>query len=207
MIPWESAHSGLADRWWATVRNRALFDEVAPHDQPMVACLFSATSGAIVSLAICVMALAGAVIAGGAAASVLPARFATWLSTALASWGLSLWATYSASLVIAAALLGFIAPWIAGGMHHLFLLLFAAVPSDRGYAHSVRVNAYVSGSTAAWLLVPLVGPLLWAAAHANGHVSGYGAVHRCSSVKAWLAYMLPTLGTFCCAGAIVLSSS
>jgi len=101
-------------------------------------------------------------------------------------------------LCLTMAIMGFIAPWVGGGIHHLVLSMAGGVGEGRDYGSTVRVHAYATGAAALWAFVPMVGGLASLAFQIINHTVGYDEMHRCGGGKAFLAWASPMLVCCCC---------
>jgi hypothetical protein len=202
-VPWESESGGFLNRWWETLtatnfKGRQFYAAVAQGDDAMSAVLFSTVTHLIIAAA--ALAIGGALMALfftafiGMAGSAGGPRAAA----ALAGTSVAIFAMYGLGVIFVAGLVGFVGPWLTGGLHHLCLLMVGGVGDGKGYMDTVRVNAYGGASAMLFYPIPGVGPLVFLAFHAINHVTGYDVVHDCGGGKAFLAWVAPMFVGCCC---------
>ncbi len=205
-VPWETPGGSLIGRWWATLagtfRGRSFFAAVALSDDAMSAVTFHLVTSVVVGIISTTVSLSYFGISG--AGGLGPYRrwvgpmypgagFTAGLS--IASWFVS---------VMFSALIGFILPWILGGIHHLVLAMLGGVPAEKSYVHTVRAQAYAAAGPLLFVALPLSIPflglmtlLLWFCFELKNHIEAYDEMHRCGSGKPVVAFLSPFL-CFCC---------
>lgn len=208
-VPWESSQGGFFSRWWETVtaanfKGREMFAAVAQSDDAMPACLFSMTTTAICGFValmffMLIYAVIGATVLGGLAS--LGGRGGAGAAFGVAGIGIVLMFVYVIVATIIYAVMGFILPWIGGGLHHLGLMVFGGVAQGKGYTDTVRAHAYAQAASLLWIMIPLpyLNSLISLVFSIINHVNAYDEVHRCGGGKAFLAWLSPLLLCCCCA--------
>ncbi len=203
-VPWESSHGGFLGRWWETVtavnfRGRPFFAAAAQSNDPLPACLFSMTTMAIfMFIALLLIFTLYAIIGAAFFAALGGIPGGGRLTAGLAGVGLIIFAVYLVVLTVVYAIIGFIAPWIGGGLHHLGLMLFGGVGAGRGYGDTVRAHAYAQAASLLWIPIPIVGGFVSLIFSIINHVNAYDEVHQCGGGKAFLAWLSPVLICCCC---------
>jgi hypothetical protein len=205
-VPWEGP-GGILGRWWHTVsavnfRGRELFAAASDSNDAMTACLFSMMSLVIYGLFI-VMLFTILFLLVGAAFFGLFSRMGLRGLAAIGTIELGILFLACGAIVITCAVYGFVMPWIAGGVHHLVLVMLGGVGEGREYAHSVRVAAYAGGAAMLWAMVPMpyLNAMVMTVFNAINHVTGYDEVHQCGTGKAFLAWVSPVV-CCCCSGVL-----
>lgn len=201
-IAWESASGGMLSRWWrtlgATMRGRSFYASVAASDDAMSAVTFHTMTWAVMGFAVGAMyflllSLIGAAIAVPFGAWSGPGFLAgsVWL------FGAACWL----GLTLGGATIGFVLPWLVGGIHHLVLAMLGAVPPDRSYGHTVRAHAYASAGAWVFSVVPYIGSFVTLILKVKLHIDAYDEVHRCGAGNALLALVAPFVCSCCgCVG-------
>jgi hypothetical protein len=197
-IPWESAGDSMLSRWWrtlgATMRGRVFYANVATSDDAMSAVTFHTVTWAVMGFVtgatyFLLLGVVGAAVAipfgkGGGPGAIAGS---VWL------FGAACWL----GLTLAGALLGFVLPWVVGGIHHLILAMLGGVPPDRTYAHTVRAQAYASAGSAIFSVVPYIGSLVTLILGVKLHIDAYNEVHRCGAGETLLALGAPLVCSCC----------
>jgi len=201
-VPWESG-GGLLSRWWATMtavsfRGRELFAAARESDDAVRACMFSMTTGTMFGAVLGLFYVILLAIWGAAVMAFVPHR----LGLSAASVGLGAGVLLWLGCIVMGCVGGFIGPWIMGGIHHLVLAILGGVGQGKGYAHSVRVNAYAQSAAYLWVPIPVLGGLVSLVFSAKNHVEGYDVTHGCGGGKAFLAWVSPFL--CCCCSYFVM---
>jgi hypothetical protein len=204
-VPWESGQGGLFSRWWETVssvnfKGEPFFASAAQSDDAMPAVLFNMTTHAFIGALLALLYTLIFAVWGAAVVSMLGASGAGGgkAIAGMAGAGIGMAILFFFILVIAFIIMGFVYPWIVGGIHHLALLIFGGVGQGKGYASTVRAHAYANGAAYAWAAIPGVGGLIFLVFYFINHINGYDGMHRCGGGKAFLALIAPFLFCCCC---------
>jgi hypothetical protein len=202
-VPWESHELGLLSRWWETFKavnfhGRAFFAAARQGNDAVSACVFNTMSGAIWGFAIgflmfLFMLLVGAVGIAQGAAQKMPG-----MGGAVAGVSIGIGLLYVVFTVTIGAAIGFVGPWVHGGIHHLLLLMFGGTASDKGYEHTVRAYAFAIGAATPWFLIPVpfLNSLMVAVFAFINLLVGYDETHQAGMGKVLFALFAPVL--LCC---------
>ncbi len=202
-VPWESPQGGLFWRWWETMtaanfKGRELFAAVGQNDDAMSACLFSMTTWALVAAVVGFLLLIFFALWGAAMMAIMGGLGSAKLGGAAAGIGIGIGLLYWVGMVLTYAVIGFIGPWVMGGIHHLVLMLVNGVGPGKEYSHTVRTTAYASAAAMLFAPIPGVGGLISLVFNIINHITGYDQVHGCGGGKAFLAWVTPMLLCCCC---------
>lgn len=200
-VPWESTAGSFVGRWFETMtaanfKSREFFAAVARGgNDAMPPVLFSMMSWTVFGLVgavfyILLLTLFSTALAAIFKSSGLPPSFAA------AQLGVGI--LFAIGFVVVYGIIGFVGPWVTGGLHHLMLLMVSGVGPGREYAHTVRVHAYASAAPLLFGFVPLFGGIVMLAFSIINHVNGYDEMHRCGGGKAFLAWATPVIICCCC---------
>jgi hypothetical protein len=141
------------------------------------------------------------------------ALFSTFLATVFRSSGLppsfaaaqlGVGVMFAVGFVVVYAVIGFVGPWVGGGLHHLVLLLVGGVGPGRDYSHTVRAHAYASASPMLFGLVPFFGGMVMLVFSIINHINAYDEMHGCGGGKAFLAWAAPVFICCCCYAALIM---
>ena len=205
-VPWESASGGLLMRWWqtigATLKGRPFFAAVALNDDAMSAVTFHTMTLALMGFVfglfyLSVPAVLGTVLLGALSRT----GFGLPLAGGAYGMGFGLWI----AATLGGAVVGFVGPWVSGGIHHLILALFGGIPPDRSYAHTVRAHAYANAGATIFSALPYlgIGTLVTFALGIKNHLEAYEEMHHCGAGKALAAYFAPFVCSCCgCCGCV-----
>lgn len=211
VIPWEQQGGSFLGKWWATVKlcngQTRPFFAVAAQNEKADAITFSVLSGAITGailglLYIIIFSAVGAGVMLGAPVLGSSKSSTPGATAAIAGMSIGIGLIYAVMAVIMWAVMGAIRPFLAGGLHHVLLLLFGGVGERKTFMHTVRVAAYTEGSSTIWMWIPIAGPFIALYFMTKGFVQGYDETHRCGVGKALLVILAPA---FCCCCPIALT--
>ncbi len=202
-VPWESTQGSFFGRWWETVtainfKGRQLFAAVARSDDAMPACLFSMTTTAVFMFVAVLFVLIIYAIIGAAFLGAIGGLGGGRVSAGMAGIGAVFGFIYLIVITVVYGVVGFVAPWIGGGLHHLGLMMFGGVGQGKGYTDTVRAHAYAQSAALLWICIPFVGGLIMLVFSIINHVTAYDEVHQCGGGKAFLAWLTPVLICCCC---------
>ena len=95
--------------------------------------------------------------------------------------------------------------YITTAIHHLFLMMIRG--ANAGFEATLRVNAYASGATAVWIVIPFVGNFICFFWWLTAMIIGLTRAHETGTGKAVFAMLVPMLACFClcCSGGILLA--
>jgi hypothetical protein len=206
-VPWEG-DGNFIGRWWNTItavnfRCREFFAAAAESSDAMTACMFSMLTAVLFTVVGLLLAGLVMLVFGAFLFSLFGSVGLGKLGPAFATLQIGFFLVGSVVALFSAAALGFLLPWVTGGIHHLVLLVLNGVGEGREYAHSVRVAAYAGASSQLWLMMPIPWLHVLVSVVFNGinHTTGYDEVHRCGGGKAFVAWLTPFL-CCCCAGVL-----
>jgi hypothetical protein len=197
VVAWEDKSQGLFARWWGTFKEvcfngKRFHAAAAQNDDPWPAVTFAVTNGAIVGLLVGIfVAILYLAIGGiGAIAASSGGRHGSTPGAAVFGMVAAMGIGMAIAMPILYVILGFIGPWISGGLHHLGLVMVGG--TSKPYSSTVRVVGY---STAAQIfsVVPGIGGLLSIGLMIVSLVIGLDETHKCGSGKAIFAAVLPFL--------------
>ena len=201
-VPWESASGGLLMRWWqtigATLKGRPFFAAVALNDDAMSAVTFHTMTLALMGFVFGLLYFFLLAVVGTAIlAPFSRSGFGLPLAGGIYGMGFGLWI----AATLGGAVVGFVGPWVSGGIHHLILALFGGIPPDRSYAHTVRAHAYANAGATIFSALPYLGTLVTFALGIKNHLEAYEEMHHCGAGKALAAYFAPFVCSCCgCVG-------
>jgi hypothetical protein len=200
-VPWDHP-GGFFGKWWDTMKaanfdSRSFFAAARQKNDALGAVLFNVTTSALLAIAFVVgfivffTTLTGVVVTiFSSYGHALPSGLAPLIGLGLGY--IVAYALFYAVLIVAG---GFVGPWVYGGLHHLFLMLFKGTHPSLEYQHTVRAHAFAVGAAAAWSFVPCVGPLVAIVFFIKNLVQAYDETHLCGTGKALGAIFAPVL---CC---------
>lgn len=199
VVAWEDPNQGFFSRLFGTISgastgSRAFYARVARSDDPWPAITFSVLVNTMLGLlfglglAFFYLFLGGAIAATGGGKS----KDVLGLLGVMGAMGLGSAILYPLMM----AVMGFVGPWIGGGIAHLMLTVLGGASGS--YAKSVRVSGY-SAACNLWALVPCVGGFGQLACMAISHTVGLDEAHRCGTGKAAAAVLVPW-GVFAACG-------
>jgi hypothetical protein len=195
VVAWEDKSLGLFARWWGTFKEvcfngKRFHAAAAQSEDPWPAITFAVTNGAIlgvllgVFIAIMYLAIGGiGAIAAASGGRGMAGPGAAVFGT-IAAMGIG----FAIAMPIVYITLGFIGPWISGGIHHVGLMITGG--ATRPYSSTVRVVGY-SSAPEVFGVIPGVGGLLWFALKIVSLVIGLDETHKCGTGKAVFAALLP----------------
>jgi hypothetical protein len=195
-IPWEGQDGSLFSRWWRTVKlvnfeTRPFFAAAAQSNNGLHAATFNTMSGAIWGVALGFVYFVLFSVLGGVGMFSGMGKS----SAAAAGFGVGLGLFYWVLMAVSQAFYGFIGPWMGGGIHHVLLMIFKAVPPHREFQHTVRGFGYAVGATTPWMLIPVFGVFPAMFFGIKNLVQAYDEMHQCGVGKVVLALLSPVL---CC---------
>ncbi|MEM6788064.1 MAG: hypothetical protein AAF715_11155 [Myxococcota bacterium] len=203
-VAWET-RAGFVGRFVETLvaanfKGKAFYAAVAAGgNDPMPAVFFHATAMALVGFFIGIFyllifsffgAMLGTVLGG------LGGRPGSAFGAAGVGLGFGLLGIMGMTLLY--GIIGFVTPWVTGGIHHLTLAIASGVGEGRDYSSTVRTHAYASGASVLWVAIPGLGAPVSLVFQAINHTIGYDEMHRCGGGKAFLAWVAPMLVCCCC---------
>jgi hypothetical protein len=196
-VPWESGQGNVLSRWWNTMaavnfKAKPFWYAAAASDDAMSPCLFGMMTGALVGSIIGLFFMLYGLL-GGAVIAQAMGKAGAAMAGASVGMALAVWI----AVVFLWALMGFIGPWIGGGIHHLLLLMFSGVGAGKDYAHTVRAHAYAQSAAYAFAPIPCVGGLLFLGMSLKNHIEGYDGMHGCGSGKAVGVWITPMVCGCC----------
>ena len=116
------------------------------------------------------------------------------IAFALASCGMIGW-------FMMAMIVSLIAPFVSAAIYHVCLLIVGGAKRD--YECTYRVVAYVTGSTAVFSVIPIIGMYIGGIWAIVCTIIGFSRAHGISGGRAALAYFLPII--VCCGLSIVIA--
>ena len=91
--------------------------------------------------------------------------------------------------------------YVTTAVHHLFLMM--ARGAGAGFEATLRANAYATGATAIWVVIPFIGNLVYYFWWLAAMIIGLARAHDTSVGKALFAMLVPmALATCLCCGAM-----
>jgi hypothetical protein len=213
-VAWEDGSLNLFGRWFGTFKEvcfapKPFHAAASASEDPWPAVTFSVTSmgfaglleGLVVGFLYVFLGGVGAIgAATGSGKSAVSAGGAILAVAAGLGIGIAI------VFPILFAILGFVGPWISGGLHHLGLLM---VGGTRGpYSSTVRIVGY-SSAASLFLAVPGLGGMLSFVVGMVSKVVGFEEVHKCGTGKAIFGALFPYVffGLCCCGCYLVVMAT
>ena len=198
-VAWEDRSQSIFSRWWGTFKDasfnwKPFYSAAAQNEDPWPAVTFSTVTMGLTGLIGGIFfglfyaaiggigALAAASSKGGGMGPAILGGFAGMM----AAVGVGIAVVFP----ILYTMVGFITPWISGGIHHLGLLMVGG--ATKPYASTVRVVGYAT-ATHVFSFLPGVGGLMAIGLNIMSVVMGLDETHKCGTGKAVFATLFPWL--------------
>lgn len=201
-VAWEDRSASVFARWWGTFKDasfnwKPFYAAAAQNEDPWPAVTFSTVTftitgligGLLLGLLYAAIGGVGALAAASSKSSGAGPAILGGFAGMMAAVGIGL----AVAFPILYAIIGFVAPWISGGLHHLALLIVGG--TTRPYSSTVRVVGY-AGATHVFSFIPGVGGLMAIGLNIVSLIHGFDETHKCGTGKAVFAALFPWI-LFC----------